>query len=221
MGLKTVCWAMGGALLLMAVALGDEGTKAKPNQGTPAWQRMLQGDDAKKAKKLLGQIDEWITAKKWADAARVAEELAAFREAKQGKEHWQAVSARFEVAAIEKVQAAPEQKRNAYAENLAVRKQAAQMEAKGKHAAAEPMRRKLLDLRRDVLGEEHPHTARSYNNLAMNQNAQGRYKEAEQGYRTALAICRKVHGENHPDTATSYNNVADRKSTRLNSSHSS
>jgi tetratricopeptide (TPR) repeat protein len=59
-----------------------------------------------------------------------------------------------------------------------------------------------------VLGEEHPHTALSYNNLAANQYAQGKYKEAEEGLRKALAIKRKVLGEEHPHTALSYNNLA-------------
>jgi CHAT domain-containing protein/Flp pilus assembly protein TadD len=59
-----------------------------------------------------------------------------------------------------------------------------------------------------VLGEEHPHTADSYNNVAGNLNAQGKYAEAEVGHRKALAIRRKVLGEKHPDTAQSYDNVA-------------
>ena len=65
-----------------------------------------------------------------------------------------------------------------------------------------------LAIRRKVLGEEHPDTANSYNNLASNQNAQGKYALAEEGCRKALAIYRKVLGEEHPDTAGSYNNLA-------------
>ena len=59
-----------------------------------------------------------------------------------------------------------------------------------------------------MLGEEHPDTANSYNNVAYNQNAQGKYAEAEEGYRKALAICRKVLGEEHPYTANSYSSLA-------------
>ena len=59
-----------------------------------------------------------------------------------------------------------------------------------------------------VLGEEHPYTADSYNNLAMVYYSQGRYKEAEELYKKALLIREKVLGEEHPDTATSYNNLA-------------
>jgi tetratricopeptide (TPR) repeat protein len=59
-----------------------------------------------------------------------------------------------------------------------------------------------------VLGEEHPHTARSYNNVAANLNAQGKYAAAGPLYQKALDIRRKVLGEEHPDTAVIYNNVA-------------
>ena len=59
-----------------------------------------------------------------------------------------------------------------------------------------------------VLGEDHPDTATSYNNLASNLNAQGKYGAAEPLYQKALAIRLKVLGEDHPDTATSYNNLA-------------
>ena len=59
-----------------------------------------------------------------------------------------------------------------------------------------------------MLGEDHPDTATSYNNVAVNLNAQGKSAEAEPLYQKALEIRRKVLGEDHPDTASSYNNVA-------------
>ena len=70
------------------------------------------------------------------------------------------------------------------------------------------MHRSALAIRRKALGEEHPHTAVSYNNLAGNLAAQGKYAEAEAMHRRALAILLKALGEDHPDTATSYNNLA-------------
>ena len=65
-----------------------------------------------------------------------------------------------------------------------------------------------LAIRRRVLGEDHPDTAASYNNLACNLKAQGKYAEAEPLLPQALAIRRRVLGEDHPDTAASYNNLA-------------
>src|SRR5262249_45814408 len=61
---------------------------------------------------------------------------------------------------------------------------------------------------RKALGEEHPLTASSYNNVAYNLKAQGKYAEAQPLYEKALDICRKTLGEDHPDTATVDNNVA-------------
>ena len=59
-----------------------------------------------------------------------------------------------------------------------------------------------------MLGEGHPDTATSYNNLAANLQAQGKYADAEPLFRTALEIRRRVLGEGHPDTAPGYNNLA-------------
>ena len=80
--------------------------------------------------------------------------------------------------------------------------------AQGRYDEAEPLYQKALEIRKRELGEDHPDTATSYNNVAANLNAQGRYDEAEPLYKKALEICEKVLGEDHPSTAASYNNVA-------------
>ena len=64
-----------------------------------------------------------------------------------------------------------------------------------------------LAIRRKVLGEEHPSTATSYNNLGAVYDSKGEYSQAIEYYQKDLAICRKVLGEEHPSTATSYNNL--------------
>jgi tetratricopeptide (TPR) repeat protein len=70
------------------------------------------------------------------------------------------------------------------------------------------MFRRALPIRLKALGEDHPHIAFSYNDLAVALNAQGKYAEAEALHRRALAIRLKAWGEGHPDTAQSYNNLA-------------
>ena len=42
-----------------------------------------------------------------------------------------------------------------------------------------------LDIRRQILGEEHPNTAQSYNNLAMNLDARGKYVDTQPLYQIA------------------------------------
>jgi CHAT domain-containing protein len=65
-----------------------------------------------------------------------------------------------------------------------------------------------LAIHRQSLGEQHPGTATSYNNVAYNLDAQGKYAAAQPLYENALAIRRQALGEQHSDTATSYNNLA-------------
>lgn len=50
------------------------------------------------------------------------------------------------------------------------------------------------------LGQHHPDTAQSLNNLAGLLSNTGRYKEAEPLYRQAIAILLETLGEQHPHT---------------------
>jgi tetratricopeptide (TPR) repeat protein len=180
----------------------------EPAAVKPPWQRLLQGDDAKKAEELQKRLDELQPAGKFADALETAEQLARLREERQGKEHWQAVDARFTAEALRRAVRSEKVDREEYAGTFEQFRRASSLEQKGQFKDAFPLRQQILAIRRKVLGEEHPSTATSYNNLAYNLNAQGKYAEAAEGFRKALAIRRKVLGEEHPDTALSYNNVA-------------
>ena len=51
---------------------------------------------------------------------------------------------------------------------------AANLNSQGKYAEAEPLYRKALEIWQRVLGEDHPNTATSYNNVGFNLNAQGK-----------------------------------------------
>ena len=68
-------------------------------------------------------------------------------------------------------------------------------------------REKALDIRRNVLGEVHPDTATSYNNVGVSYAKMGDLEKGLQYLEKALKIRRRVLGEVHPSTAKSYNNV--------------
>ena len=53
------------------------------------------------------------------------------------------------------------------------------------------------------MGDEHPDTALSLNNLAGLYRVQGKYKQAELLFQCALAIREQQLGPDHPDTASS------------------
>ncbi len=60
--------------------------------------------------------------------------------------------------------------------------------SQGKYAEAEPLYKQALAIRKQQLGDNHPGTATSLNNLAGLYSSQGRYAEAEPLYKQALAI---------------------------------
>ena len=73
---------------------------------------------------------------------------------------------------------------------------------------AERCAKQGLTISQSELGERHPSTASSLNNLASLYLSQGRYGEAEPLYVEALEISQSELGERHPDTARSLNNLA-------------
>ncbi|MCV6589670.1 MAG: toll/interleukin-1 receptor domain-containing protein [Marinobacterium sp.] len=65
-----------------------------------------------------------------------------------------------------------------------------------------------LEYRTEVVGEDHPDTLTSINNLAVTLKAMGDHSGAKARHEEELACCRKVLGEDHLDTLTSRNNLA-------------
>ena len=59
-----------------------------------------------------------------------------------------------------------------------------------------------------VLGEAHPDTLKSRNNLALVYQNQGRYDDAERLYLETLEIKERVLGKDHPHTANTMGNLA-------------
>ena len=75
-------------------------------------------------------------------------------------------------------------------------------------AQAERWYRSCVEVCESRLGDRHPDTATSCNNLADLYQSMGRYEEALPLYQNALEIYKEQLGDRHPSTATSYNNLA-------------
>jgi hypothetical protein len=146
------------AALLPAVAAADEPKPAEK----PPYQRLLQGDDAKQAAELQKRIEERAAADDYAGALQAAEQLLALRRRAQGADHYEAVILPWYVVALRKVAALPAEQRAAWWQAEKGGREALQLQAQGRYAAALPLQQQLLDIRRRVLGEDHPHTAASY-----------------------------------------------------------
>ena len=65
-----------------------------------------------------------------------------------------------------------------------------------------------LDMRRQVLGEEHPMTLATIDKKAQILRRLGRLEEAEQLIRELLETQKRVFGEDHPETVDSVNSLA-------------
>jgi tetratricopeptide (TPR) repeat protein len=201
--LKTLAAVLAGYAVLVVPGLAEEPPGAKP-----AWQRLLQGDDARKAQELDQREDELHRAGKLAEALPIAEALARLRQERQGKDHWEAIDARLNAERLRRVLRSSKEDQQAYVSCFPLLSQMHALDAQGRYKDAEAGYRKLLAISRKVLGEDDPDTAIGYNILAANLDAQGRYQESQEGFLKALEIRRRVLGEEHPDTAGSYSWVA-------------
>jgi tetratricopeptide (TPR) repeat protein len=100
-------------------------------------------------------------------------------------------------------QAAESAERLAAESNLAC-----SLSQQGKNAEAEPMYRRLHEVRMRVHGAEHPDTLATANNLATSLSKQGKYVDAERIEREVHGVQKRVHGAEHPSTLNSANNLA-------------
>ncbi|MFM6733085.1 MAG: CHAT domain-containing protein [Microcystis panniformis] len=87
--------------------------------------------------------------------------------------------------------------------------QVIQLYQQGKYNEAIPLAEQALAIYKQQLGDNHPDTAASLNNLAGLYYSQGRYSEAEPLYKQALAIKKQQLRDNHTATAISLNNLAE------------
>jgi tetratricopeptide (TPR) repeat protein len=80
--------------------------------------------------------------------------------------------------------------------------------ATGHYNEAEPLYQQALELRKRLLGENHPSFATSLNNLAGLYKSTGQYTKAELLYQQALELRKSMWGKDHADVAVSLNNLA-------------
>ena len=79
---------------------------------------------------------------------------------------------------------------------------------RGELAAARPLLERALDLRRFMLGDDHPHTLESAGNLSFNLWELGQYEPARQLGEDTLTRKRRVLGHDHPHTLESAYNLS-------------
>ncbi|GFP58624.1 kinesin light chain [Trichoderma asperellum] len=85
---------------------------------------------------------------------------------------------------------------------------AAYFDFEGKWSQAEMFNIEARDIRRELLGHDHPDTLTSMANLALTYWKQGRWKEAEDLEVQVMETRKTKLGADHPDTLTSMANLA-------------
>ena len=70
----------------------------------------------------------------------------------------------------------------------------------GQHNAAEKLHVVALNANKQAMGEEHPSTLLSMNNLAPTYSHLGRYNEAKELFCQATSIAERMLGDQHPST---------------------
>ena len=70
---------------------------------------------------------------------------------------------------------------------------------------------KALDVRKKLLGEDHPETARSYHNIGCCYYSIENFEKAYEFYEKAFNLRKKLLGEDHKDTIRSMNELQELK----------
>ncbi len=190
----------GGLLLAPRLALGQDAKPAAPSKPDAAFE--------KRVKELDQTIEQQVSAGKIAEAVAPAKELLELRQRNRGASHWQTVSARWQYQTLQRLAAQPRGAQEQYVKALKADQKGGQLLAQGKYPEAQSLKREALEVRRRLLGDDHPDTATSYNYVANTLRYQGKYAEAEAMHRKTLAIFIKTLGPDHPYAATSYNDLA-------------
>jgi tetratricopeptide (TPR) repeat protein len=179
-----------------------------PGAAPPPWQLVLRGDDAERVKGLDNAIDELERQGRFAEAMTPAREVLAIRRRAQGEGHWETISARIEGRARERIAGQPRADQSELAAVLRQQDETESLRRQGRHAEAEPLLRRMLAVRRRILGEDHPQTAESRDQLAVSLDGQGKYDETDALLRDVLAIRLRTLGDDHPQSAESYVKLA-------------
>jgi tetratricopeptide (TPR) repeat protein len=184
----------------------------KPGEAEPApkppWQRLLQGDDAKRAKDLDKAIEAALKADQWDKAIAQAEELVALRSRVQGPKHDETATDEWRLKALRRVASMSRDDRIAYQSAITMNEQAEALINQGKYAEAQQPCAKALEIRQRLFADDSPSTAESNCNLATTLSAQGKYAQAHERHERALNIDRRLFGGDHTQIAVICNNLA-------------
>jgi CHAT domain-containing protein/Tfp pilus assembly protein PilF len=170
--------------------------------------KVLPADDPDLAVSLGWLAGLYIKREDFATARAARQEALEILRKRHGETHWKVTDARRDLQDVERLAALTGEQRQKLAEADRLNREHHALHRDGKYGEASTLARRELAIRQAVLGERHPVTAQSLNNLGYLLDAQGDYASARPLYEQALAIRQAVLGARHPETAQSLNNLA-------------
>lgn len=224
------------AQALKPLALARDAWKAAGNRENAAWMDSRRGeslamlgclDEAKNAlnaslsafqeightageMQLLENLDAVaLMASDWDLAEECRKKLLTLKVKQLGKDHWQVKDAQLALIDLVRRRQHTEKERKLLAAAVDLNQRIIQMVRAGRAKEVRSLAEQLLELHRRLLGEEHPDTATSMDNLGALLKSLREYEAAEKHHARAREIRKAVLGEHHPTYATSLNNLAD------------
>ncbi len=82
------------------------------------------------------------------------------------------------------------------------------LQARGGPGPARPLFERARDLRRSLLGDDHPDTLESAGSLSLNLWALGQYEQARRLAEDTFTRCRRILGDDHPHTLETAGSLA-------------
>ncbi len=134
-------------------------------------------------------------------AADAWQQLVAVRTSQFGADHWQVTDARLGWENVQLQINMTDEQRARLAEAYNLVQTVSQLYSQQKFPEALVAARQVVDIRREILGEDHTDLAKGLVDLAALLDLTGEAGEAESLRQQALDICRKVLGDQHPDYA--------------------
>jgi tetratricopeptide (TPR) repeat protein len=158
------------SLSVACVALAQE-PKAEDLSKKPPYERLLKGDDLKKAERFKKQIDELTKAEKYVEAKKAAQELIEFRTQRQGADHYEVTDARVRLDAIEIIRKLSPIDREKLQEVGRQYQQMTALNQQGQFAAAARIGEQALSIIKKLFGESHLSYATNLHSLAVRRQS--------------------------------------------------
>jgi CHAT domain-containing protein len=144
----------------------------------------------------------------FAAARQAHQEVLTIRRKLHGDKDWRVADARRDLEDVDRLsKLTPANRRRLWQANT-LSNQVFSLWQQGRSQEALPLARQTLAIRRELLGEDHPHSILSLFNVAAQYHALHRYADAKPLYEQARDLYKRRLGEDHPDYAMSLHSLA-------------